>query len=96
MSQTVLEPKTSGAGQTNGRWKVVIYNNDSNSMDEVVYILVKATHCDLEEAAIETWEAHTYGQANVHFDTRETCEGAAAIISSIGVRTEVTKEWELD
>ena len=93
MSQTVLEPQRLEDGAGFGRWMVVIFNNDTNSMDEVVEILVRATGCDLEEAAIEAWEAHTYGKAPVHFAAKAECDEAAAIIGTIGVKTEVAKEW---
>jgi ATP-dependent Clp protease adaptor protein ClpS len=95
MSHTVLEPATTDGGTGSGRWMVVIFNNDTNSMDEVVEILIRATGCGVEEAMIEMWEAHTYGKAPVHFSgDRTECDTAAAIISSIGVKTEVAREWE--
>jgi ATP-dependent Clp protease adaptor protein ClpS len=72
---------------------VVIHNNETNSVDEVVNILMIATDCDLEEAMIETWEAHHFGKANVHFAAKPVCEEAAQVISSIGVKTEVQPEW---
>ena len=93
MSQIVLEPEVSQNESIDGRWMVVIFNNDYNSLDEVIEILIRATDCDEEEAQIETWEAHTFGKASVHFASRDVCEEAADIISSIGVRAEVTKEW---
>ncbi len=73
---------------------VVIYNNDHNSMDEVVAILMKATGCSADEAYIEMWEAHTYGKAPVHFSTRTECEIVASMIGTIGVKTQVRPEWE--
>jgi ATP-dependent Clp protease adapter protein ClpS len=73
---------------------VVIFNNDTNSMEDVVEVLMRATGCDIQEAYIETWEAHTFGKAPVHFSAREECEEAAAEISAIGVKTEVCPEWE--
>lgn len=75
------------------RYMVVIYNNETNSMDEVILILICATHCTAEEAYIETWEAHTFGKAQVHFAGYEDCVRAAKVIGSIGVRAEVSKEW---
>ena len=72
---------------------VVIFNNDHNTMNEVVMILMTATGCDLEEARIETWEAHHYGKASVHFASKEECETVAETISSIGIQSEVTQEW---
>ena len=75
-----------------GEYTVVIYNNDTNSVEEVIAVLMHATECDMQEAALETWEAHTFGSARVHFSTRFECEHVARIIASIGVRTEVRKE----
>jgi len=76
-----------------GRYMVVIYNDDHTPYNAVISVLIAATGCDHSEAEIETWEAHTYGKAPVHFDSLEQCETAARIISSIGVKTEVCKEW---
>jgi ATP-dependent Clp protease adaptor protein ClpS len=94
MSQVILDPIfESEASQHSDAWMVVIYDNDTNSCEEVVMILMIATHCDAEEAAIEMWEAHTFGKASVHFSTKEECEEVASVIATIGVRCEVTKEW---
>jgi len=93
MSAPLLSPLLSDSQTGQGRWMVVIYNNDTNTIDQVIDILIQATGCDAEEAAIETWEAHTYGKAPVHFSSQTDCEEAARIISSIGVKTEVAPEW---
>jgi len=95
MSHTVLEPElanTSSLGS--GRWMVTIYNNAHNSMDEVVEVLMLATGCDVQEAVIEMWEAHTFGKAPVHFAPKSVCDEAAATISSVGIKTEVSREWK--
>jgi len=94
MSHTVLEPKFSENEASLGRWMVVIFNNETNSMDEVIEVLMEATGCDVEEAAIEMWEAHHFGKAPVHFAAKSECEAAAAIIASVGVKTEVSPEWQ--
>lgn len=93
MSQTTLQPELLDNGTKTGRWMVVIYNNESNSFEQVIDVLIRATGCDVQEAYIETWEAHTYGKAPVHFAAREECDAAAALIGSIGVKTEVRPEW---
>ena len=77
-----------------GRYKVVIFDNPDTPQDDVYEILMRATGCDQQEAEIEIWEAETYGKAAVHFATRAECESAAWLISSIGVRTEVSPEWD--
>ncbi len=92
----VLEPQTTEDTSTGGnRWMVVIYNNETNSMEEVLAVLMVATGCNIDEAYMEMWEAHTYGKASCHFSSdREECERVAATISCIGVHTEVAREWE--
>ena len=78
--------------QSAGEYVVVIFNNDTNSVDEVIAVLMAATDCDMHEAALETWEAHTFGSAKIHFSTQFECKHVARIVSMIGVRTEVRKE----
>lgn len=75
------------------RWMVVIFNNDTNSFDEVVRVLVMATGCTANEAEMEAWEAHHLGKAPVHFESEEKCQRVADIIASVGVKTEVVPEW---
>ena len=94
MSHTVLQPELNDTEGALGRWMVTIFNNDHNSQDEVIHTLILATQCARQEAEIEVWEAEAYGRAPVHFDARERCEEIASIISKIGVRTEVSREWE--
>ena len=94
MSQTLQVPEISDGATGRGRWMTVIFDNDHNSMDEVVEVLIRATGCDEKEAEIEMWEAHTYGKTPVHFASREACEWAAETIGRIGVKTEVAPEWD--
>lgn len=94
MSQSpLLERQTDSAVKTR-RYQTIIFNNDYTPIDVVVMILMRATGCNTEEASIETWEAHTYGKASVHFSSQEECEVAANLISSVGIKTEVKPEWE--
>lgn len=94
MSKPLLDPISMDNPLIDGRWMVLIYDNDTNSVDEVVEVLMLATGCDEQEAFIEMWEAHTFGKASVHFASRTECGEVAEVISAIGVRTEVTREWK--
>lgn len=94
MSRTFVQPEVLDPRIGTGRWMVVIFNNDANSFDEVVAILMRSTGCSMQEAYIETWEAHHYGKAAVHFSSQDECEIVAAMIASIGVRTQVRREWD--
>ncbi len=74
-----------------GGWLVTVFNNDANTYDEVMHILIVATGCDEEEAFIETWEIDHLGQSVVHQASQEECEGVALVISGIGIETKVSE-----
>ena len=93
MSRPSLLPELESPDVRTGSWMVTIYNNDHTAYEVVVFTLMAATGCDEQEAQIETWEAHHYGKAAVHFSSQKECEEVATIISSVGVQTEVTPEW---
>ncbi|MBX3110752.1 MAG: ATP-dependent Clp protease adaptor ClpS [Fimbriimonadaceae bacterium] len=69
-------------------WMVVVYDNDKNTYEEVVTILVLATGCDVEEAYIEAWEIDHYGQCVVHRASSGECRGVADVVATIGIRVE--------
>ncbi len=85
------KPATETAEPTTetGEHIVIVYNNDYNTFDEVIAILMKATGCSLQEASTETWEIHNLGKSVVHHGSAEECQRAAAIIRTIGIRVEV-------
>lgn len=93
MSQILADPRIDGPETGTGRWMVVIFNNDYTPIDVVILAVMRATGCCQREAEIETWEAERFGKASVHFAGKQECDLAASIISSIGVKTEVSPEW---
>lgn len=95
MSLPELLPQTDQPSTSTGpRWKVTIFDDDNVHREDVLEALMRATGCDTQEAEIEVWEAERYGRAPVHFAERTECESAAWIIARIGVKTEVSLEWE--
>lgn len=93
MAQTLLQPEIIESGVVDGRWMVVIFNNELTAYEDVVRMLLVATGCGTQEALTETWEAHHFGSAPVHFADRDECEVVATMIGTIGVRTVVRPEW---
>jgi ATP-dependent Clp protease adapter protein ClpS len=73
-------------------WIVTVYNNDYNTYEEVVTILMIATACSMDEAEIETWEVDHLGKSVVHHAAEDECRSVAEIIATIGIRVEVTQE----
>ena len=86
-------PVTSDADTSGGEcWIVTVFDNDHNTFDEVVDVLIRATSCTVEEAEIETWEIDQLGKSVVHQGRRDECEQSASIIAQIGIRVEVSQE----
>lgn len=77
---------------SDGGWIVTVYDNDENTIDEVVFILIVATGCTIEEAEMETWEIHNLGRSVVHHGSESDCHRVGEIISTIGIKVEVTYE----
>lgn len=73
-------------------WIVTVYNNEYNTYEEVISILMLATGCPEDEAFIETWEIDHLGKSVVHCAKEDECRKAAEIISTIGIRVEVSKD----
>jgi ATP-dependent Clp protease adaptor protein ClpS len=92
-TETITRPDLAGGSETQTEsWIVVVYNNEQNTYDEVMMILMIATHCNEEEAFIETWEVDHLGKSVVHNAGKEECEDVAQIIRQIGIKVEVIAE----
>jgi len=91
---TVIEREeiTSTTNQESKEWKVIVFNDEDHSFQEVIDILKLATGCSDEEAYVETWEIDAYGQCAVHYASEDECEAAAKIIGRIGLKVEVSKD----
>ncbi len=85
----VQDTHTGGGGDG---WIVTVFNNEYNTWEEVVFILMAGTGCTEEEAEIETWEIDRLGKSVVHHGEQNECENAASIIARIGIRVEVSQE----
>lgn len=75
-----------GSGTGHGGWIVTVYDNDKNTWEEVMTILMIATECSPEEAYNETWEVHHLGASVVHFGSEKECQRVARVIATIGIK----------
>ena len=87
------DPHIDESAQTHkDRWVVRVFNNETNTYDEVITILMIATHCTEEEAFIETWEIDHLGSSVVHHGNEGECETVGDVIRTIGITVEVSQE----
>jgi ATP-dependent Clp protease adapter protein ClpS len=85
--ETIEAPSLQDAGH--GDYRVILYNDNFHSMDEVVLQLQKATGCDIETAINIMLEAHMQGRAICYHGAREECHRVARILREIRLQVEV-------
>lgn len=70
-------------------WRVILFNDDVHTFDEVVYQLIKAIRCTVEKAERLTWEAHSKGRACVYESDFADCFRVQTILQEIDLVTEL-------
>jgi ATP-dependent Clp protease adaptor protein ClpS len=70
-------------------WRVILYNDDVHSFDEVIIQLIKATGCSTSHAERKAWEVHTRGKANVYEGDFESCFRVQSVLREIQLVTEI-------
>ena len=86
------ERKTDDRSTKGEGWIVTVFDNDYNSYEQVMQILMIATGCNSEEAYIEAWEIDHYGKCVVHKAGENECKRAAEVIGTIGIQVEATPD----
>jgi ATP-dependent Clp protease adapter protein ClpS len=82
----VAKPDSGGEG-----YRVMLFNDESHQMDEVVLQLVKALRCCIEDAVEIMLKVHTCGQAVVIISSRSEAERVAGILREIALKVRVDK-----
>ncbi|MFQ5508410.1 MAG: ATP-dependent Clp protease adaptor ClpS [Leptospirillia bacterium] len=68
---------------------VILYNDESHSLDEVVLQVQKATGVSASQAFEITMEAHTKGRAVCYSGPIEKCEKVASVLREIKLTVEI-------
>jgi len=84
----VLEKEDDGTG-TDHPWRVILFNDEVHTFDEVIRQLVKATGCSESRAETLAWKVHSEGKANVYEGTFEECFEVQAVLKEIQLVTEI-------
>lgn len=70
-------------------WRLVLYDDDIHTFDEVIEQLMKATGCSLSKAETITWKVHREGKALVYEGEFEECLRIDGILKEIQLVTEI-------
>ena len=70
-------------------FKVVLYNDDQHTFEEVIAQLIKAIECSFEKARDYTFEVHVKGKAIVFNGDITKCLRVSSILQEIELHTEI-------
>jgi ATP-dependent Clp protease adaptor protein ClpS len=69
--------------------KVVLFNDEVHTFDEVIVQIIRATGCDLSKAEALTWEVHHLGKAIVFIGELFKCTQVSSVLEEIELLTQV-------
>jgi ATP-dependent Clp protease adaptor protein ClpS len=69
--------------------KVVLFNDDWHSFDEVIYQLIKATKCSFDKARDYAFEVHVRGKAVVFSGSITDCLKVTSVLEEIALNTQI-------
>jgi ATP-dependent Clp protease adaptor protein ClpS len=72
--------------------RVILYNDDWHTFEDVILQLMKAIKCGPEEGERHAWIVHTEGRSMVYEGPRGECERVAGILREIRLQVEV--DWD--
>ena len=70
-------------------WRVILYNDEIHTFEEVIFQLIKATGCTIEQAEAHAWTVHTEGKDRVYEGDFEDCFRVQSILREIQLVTEI-------
>lgn len=69
--------------------KVILYNDDYHTFDEVIHQIIKACHYPIEQAEQISIIVHTKGKATVITSSFDRCLDVAAVLQEIQLSVEI-------
>ncbi len=70
-------------------WRVILYDDDIHTFDEVINQLIKALGCSVHKAEKLTLQVHNEGKATVFEGSFEECLKVNAVLQEIQLITEI-------
>lgn len=85
----IIEPEIDEKTGIELPYKVLLYNDDIHSFDEVITQIIKAVKCSFEEARAFTFEVHVKGKAIVYNGELSACLKVSSILEEIALHTQI-------
>lgn len=88
-TQTIIKPEIEVDVLTYEPAKVILFNDEVHTFDEVIGQLIKALRCDSVKAESLAWEVHTNGKALVFSGDMAECLKVNGILEEIALHTQI-------
>lgn len=85
----LIEPLQENDTDVNTAYKVILYNDEHHTFDEVIVQLIKAINCSFEKARAFAFEVHVKGKALVHTGSMQSCLKVSSILEEIALHTQI-------
>jgi ATP-dependent Clp protease adapter protein ClpS len=69
--------------------RVVLFNDDWHTFDEVIFQLIKAISCSYEKARAHAFEVHVKGKSIVFNGQMKDCLKVSSILEEIALNTQI-------
>jgi ATP-dependent Clp protease adapter protein ClpS len=69
--------------------KVVLFNDEIHTFEEVIGQIIKAVRCDTARAEALTWEVHNCGKAAVFEGPVDECFIVSGVLEEIALHTQI-------
>jgi ATP-dependent Clp protease adapter protein ClpS len=70
-------------------WRLILFDDDIHTFDEVIHQLIKALGCSVEKAREMTFKVHNDGKALVYEGSFEECLKINSVLQEIQLITEI-------
>ncbi|MEJ2194737.1 MAG: ATP-dependent Clp protease adaptor ClpS [Ignavibacteriaceae bacterium] len=69
--------------------KVVLYNDDWHTFDEVILQIIKAVNCSFDEARNKVFEVHVKGKAMIFNGRFKDCLRVSSVLEEVALHTQI-------
>ncbi len=89
-----VKPESETETTTGLAARVILFNDDWHTFDEVINQLIKAIHCSFEKARNLAFEVHTKGKAVVFSGELTECLRVSSVLEEIALHTQIITDFE--
>lgn len=82
----IIEDEDIGVGIES---RVILFNDDWHTFEEVIVQIIKAINCSFEEARKKTFEVHVKGKSIIFSGRLDGCLKVSSVLEEIALHTQI-------